>query len=87
MRNCAGVYFVTLLLVSPWESPKLFEENDVFEALSAAGSNESPLNDIRHGLRIQKMSYLVGLSKGKTLKWRKQKNVKGSSQVKQSCPN
>ncbi len=76
MRNCAGVYFVTFPPVSPWESPKLLEENDVFEALSAPGSNKSPLNDILHGLRIRKMSYLIGLSGGKTLKWCKQKYVK-----------
>lgn len=76
MRNCASAYFVTLPPVSPRQSPKLLEENDVFEALSAAGSNKSLLNDVLDGMRIRKMSYSVGLKEGKTQKWRRQKYVK-----------
>ena len=71
MRNCAIVYFVTLPPVSPRQSPKLLEENEVFEALSAAESNNSLLNDVLDAVRIQKMSYMVGLNEGKTRKWRR----------------
>ena len=58
------------------QGPKLLEENDVFAALSAAGSNNSLLNDILHAVKIKEMSYMAGLNEGKTQKLRRQKYVK-----------